>query len=97
MKKRILGILICLIVVICSGCDGEKTYQHAQEPEDKTFAEGYFTVLKEWGEGSISYKIVYANDTKVKYFVIFSNHKGNVTPLYNTDGTLQIYDEQKNE
>ena len=96
MKRRIITLLMCVIlIIICSGCSSDITYKEAQDiqPEEKTFAEGYFTVIKEWGEGNISYKIVYANDTKVKYFVIFSNHKGNVTPLYNADGTLQIHKE----
>ena len=95
MNRKILAFLMCVIlIIICSGCNSNITDKEAQniQPEEKTFAVGYFTVLKEWYEGRIGYKIVYANDTKVKYFVIFSEKKADITPLYNTDGTLQIYE-----
>lgn len=95
MNRKILAFLMCVIlIIICSGCNSNITDKEAQniQPEEKTFAVGYFTVLKEWYEGRIGYKIVYANDTKVKYFVIFSEKKADITPLYNADGTLQIYE-----
>lgn len=56
------------------------------------FANGYFTVITEWGSVP-TYRIVYANDTKVKYFVFFDGYRGGISPLYNADGTLQIYEE----
>ena len=96
MKRRIITLLMCVIlIIICSGCISNITYEKSQDiqTEEKTFALGYFTVLKEWYEGRIGYKIVYANDTKVKYFVIFSEKKADITPLYNADGTLQLYKE----
>lgn len=95
MKRRIFVFLMCVIlIIICSGCSSNISYEESQniQSEEKTFAVGYFTVLKEWYEGRIDYKIVYANDTKVKYFVIFSEKKADITPLYNADGTLQIYE-----
>ena len=42
-----------------------------------------------------SYYIVYANDTKVKYFVKWTGYQFGITPLYNADGTLQIYEESE--
>ena len=39
------------------------------------------------------YKIAYAKDTKVKYLIIVSGYKFGITPLYNADGTLQVYEE----
>lgn len=52
-----------------------------------------FTIVKEWGEFG-QYKIVYANDTKVIYLVCINvNNCLGITPLYNADGTLQIYGE----
>lgn len=42
---------------------------------------------------------MYANDTKVKYFVRQYGYEFGISPLYNADGTLQIYEEseEKNE
>jgi hypothetical protein len=44
------------------------------------------------GMGVNSYMIVYANDTKVMYYIDAYSIAGGMTPLYNADGTLQIYD-----
>lgn len=94
MKRKILGvILICLLSLSCIACG--KTYSEAVSDNgsnENDFCDGYFTVITEWGYQEI-YKIVYANDTKVKYFVILTGYNGGITPLYNADGTLQIYEE----
>ena len=42
---------------------------------------------------TLYYKIAYAKDTKVKYLIIVSGYKFGITPLYNADGTLQVYEE----
>lgn len=72
------------------------TYQEATGQEESNasgdFGDGYFTVITEWG----SYQIVYANDTKVKYLIFDSGmYRFGITPLYNADGTLQIYEESE--
>lgn len=43
-----------------------------------------------------NYYIVYAKDTKVKYFIERTGYQFGITPLYNADGTLQIYEESEN-
>lgn len=83
------------MVVCLTGCG--TTYQEATgQTESNTsddFRNGYFTVITEWGGG---YRIVYANDTKVKYLIINrSQYMSGITPLYNADGTLQIYEESE--
>lgn len=57
-----------------------------------SIGKGYFTTIKEWNSYSDKYRIIYANDTKVLYFVKSSTYTFGITPLYNADGTLQIYD-----
>lgn len=87
-----LSILtLALSTTVFTGC-ANNPYSKKQDLTQSThkgFADGYFTIVKEWGEFG-KYKIVYANDTRVIYFV--SSHLG-ITPLYNADGTLQIYGE----
>lgn len=94
MKRKILAaILICLLSLSCVACS--KTYSEAVSDNGSgtnDFGYGYFTIIVEWGNCGI-YKIVYDNDTKVKYLVIDSTYGGGITPLYNADGTLQIYGE----
>lgn len=90
MKKIIL--LFITIILLISLCACGRTYEEAKNnPHSKSG--NYFTVIKEWGNRSAygnSY-IVYANDTKVMYYIEYGNGRM-ITPLYNADGTLQIYE-----
>lgn len=89
MKKKFLAIILSsMLVLSCVGCG--TTYQEATNTSNSS--DSYFTVITEWG-GTPTYRIVYANDTKVKYFVLFDGYRGGISPLYNADGTLQIYEE----
>lgn len=96
MKKNRKMICIAAITVMacfaCTTCG--KTYQEVinQSDTSESLCNGYFTVITEWGENR-TYRIVYANDTKVKYFVEDGSYSFSITPLYNTDGTLQVYEE----
>lgn len=97
MKKRLLSVALAVAMVACLvGCG--TTYQEATgQTENKAsgdFGNGYFTVIVEWD----SYKIVYAKDTKVKYLIGYRDYpysQFGITPLYNADGTLQIYEESE--
>lgn len=97
MKKKIITCLsilsLALSTTVFTGCanDSYSKKQDLTQSTHKGFADGYFTIVKEWGEFG-KYKIVYANDTRVIYLVYVSSNLG-ITPLYNADGTLQIYGE----
>lgn len=98
MKKRLLIAVLSVVMVVClAGCG--TTYQEAtgqaESNSDDDFAGGYFTVISKWGDAISTYYIIYANDTKVKYFVKWHNSQFGITPLYNADGTLQIYEESE--
>lgn len=86
MKK----FLLLIITVLClSGCSKEEHPNKNDNTYREQMAGGYFTVLEEWDR--VNY-IVYANDTKVKYFVKYGGSVLGITPLYNADGSLQIYE-----
>jgi hypothetical protein len=92
MMKKILCLLltICLILTLV-GCGD--SYSEATYKGDEMFANGYFTIIKEWGSTSDTiYRLMYANDTKVIYFYMNSGYGKDITPMYNADGTLQIYE-----
>ena len=57
------------------------------------FGNGYFTVLVSWESYGTHYAIIYANDTRVKYFIFAGRYAAGITPLYNTDGSVQVQDE----
>lgn len=96
MKKQLLTMALAVVMVVCLvGCG--TTYQEAtgqtESNTSRDFGNGYFTVITEWGNG---YYIVYANDTKVKYLIMErTQYLSGITPLYNADGTLQIYEESE--
>lgn len=92
MKKKILAAIAAgLICVSAVGCG--TTYQEAVNiPEKGNFGNGYFTELTKWSDSSYGYKVIYDNTTKIKYFVFGSRNASGITPLYNADGTLQVYD-----
>ena len=53
-------------------------------------------VLNEWKDGDTAYRIIYMKDTKVKYIVVDDGgSQVTITPLYNADGTLQVYGESQ--
>ena len=92
MKKKIaLFLVLCIMAAMLCGCS--TSYEEANTNPDNYLSKGYFTIIKSW-DGGIDYSteyIVYANDTKVMYYVFRGAHTGGMTPLYNADGTLQIY------
>lgn len=96
MKKQILSVaLAVMMAVFLVGYDTTQ-YQKSQVTEDEENW-GHFTVISQYGIGGFgSYYILYANDTKVMYVLSDGNYNhGAFTPLYNADGTLQIYEESE--
>lgn len=85
-------MVVCLV-----GCG--TTYQEATGQTENNssgdYGNGYFTVITKWENASYTYRIIYANDTKVKYLAITGGNRFGITPIYNTDGTLQIYEESE--
>lgn len=105
--KHTLSMVVLSVVLQATSCG--TTYQEAQEQKVNPveistadsyftdFGNGYFTKLLSWNGDSYKYAIVYANDTKAKYLVFRSGDTGGITPLYNADGSLQVYDESSGE
>lgn len=95
MKRiKYIALLLCLVYVL-TACGGT-TYQEATSDTSTAsndLCNGYFTIVTEWSDVRGTYYIAYANDTKVKYLISTSNYKFGITPLYNSDGSLQIYGE----
>ena len=90
MRKIIAILCVCLLLTGCG-----TRYEDAEDILKETDG-GYFTIIKEWGDVSgDNYEIVYANDTKVKYLIWRAYRKGSITPLYNADGSLQVYEESE--
>ena len=91
MKKVITILCICLLLTGCT------SYENAEDKSEETGG-GYFTAIKEWNDddGGV-YKIVYANDTGVKYLIHKNIYRESMTALYNADGSLQVYEENEED
>ena len=87
MKKSFLKLFTVAlagvaIAVSISGCET------VRDEYGNEYYNDYFVEL-EWGA---NYHIVYDKNTKVKYFILKkSDYVSGITPLYNADGSLQIY------
>ena len=98
--KRILAAIISgLICLSASGCTEPSSYQQAVSVETMSgFGGGYFTEVTRWESRDTSfgplmyYRVAFANDTKVMYLFIRGQYGIAITPLYNADGSLQIYE-----
>ena len=94
MKKKIaLVLVLCITTAMLCGCS-KVSYEDASSEIRIDFSNGYFIPIKEWGTDMDSYyqQLVYANDSKVMYYIIKTSKGIGITPLYNADGTLQIYE-----
>lgn len=77
--KKLLVVLACVVVLLV-GCGTGYTNKK----------ETFYTVVY----SNDSYLVVYDNYTKVMYHMnIGSYNRGNITPLYNADGTLRVWEE----
>lgn len=98
MKKRLLSVALAVVMAVClAGCG--TTYQEAtgqaESNSSSDFGNGYFTKVTDWSSPFNDYAIYYANDTKVKYLVYRGANQFGITPLYNANGTLQLYEESE--
>lgn len=83
-------MVLCLSFASCG-----RNYNNSDE-SIKSVGGDYFVQIKEWESSSLeTFAIVYAKDTKVKYLIWYGNNRGGITPLYNADGSLQVYEEGK--
>lgn len=96
-RMKYIVLLLCLVCVLtaCGTTYQEATGESYTASDD--LCNGYFTIVTEWSDASSTYYIVYANDTKVKYLISSSGYKFGISPLYNSDGSLQVYGEENEE
>ena len=84
--------MLCILVMMLTGCSS--SYEEPHPNSNTNFGNGYFTVIR-WWDGGFDFPteyILYANDTGVMYYAFRTSHAGGITPIYNPDGTLQIWE-----
>jgi Na+/H+ antiporter NhaA len=97
---EIMGGFILVVLIICALVGivmAYKTYQGKYtDQKHATFSteyydDDYFTPISDWSEDGMTYRLMYANDTKVIYLSAQSTYRYSVTPVMNADGTCQVY------
>lgn len=88
MKKKILAVVLGL--TLCLGMTG--CTRGDIEPESSRLANKYIDLVTIYKDDNHSTKVLYDKNTKVMYFVIWSGYQFGITPIYNSDGTVKLYD-----
>ena len=88
MKSKILavalGLTLCFEMTGCTKGD--------IEPESSRLANKYIDLVTIYKDDNNHTKVLYDKNTKVMYFVIWSGYQFGITPIYNSDGTVKLYD-----
>lgn len=93
MKKILIlmsGILLCLSVVGCK--EAEVVFKEKTNPVDKYIN---FVEIAYNFESGYRESVVYDKNTKVMYYIQNSGDTLGITPIYNSDGTVKLYDGDK--
>lgn len=91
LKMIILTCCIATFLVACTSVDSESKEINDQEfvgiTADMWLDDNDYYICK--------YSIIYDSKTKVKYLIVADTPNGDgggITPLYNADGTLQLWE-----
>lgn len=88
MKKKILAVVLGL--TLCFGMTG--CARGDIEPKNSYFANKYIDLVTIYKDDSCNAEVLYDKNTKVMYFVRCSGYQFGITPIYNSDGTVKLYD-----
>ena len=93
MKKLILVLATALVCgMMFVGCKTTVTKDVDNAYYQNAFNQ--FVVVEERRNGDYgTLSIVYDKDTKVMYYMFTSAYRCGVTPIYDSDGGVKIYDE----
>ena len=88
MKRKILASVLGL--ALCFGMTG--CTKGDIEPESSRLANKYIDLVTIYKDDNHNTKVLYDKNTKVMYFVKWSGYQFGITPIYNSDGTVKLYD-----
>ena len=91
MKKKICGVALVLALSIgMTGCgsylkNGDSNFSNVDNKYIKMHE------IYDKNDGSV---VAYDENTKVMYLCVYGNNSMAITPIYNSDGTVKLYDEE---
>lgn len=89
MKKKIAAIIVALSMCVgITGCsekvrDGNRNFTYV----DNKYI--HLITVCDKGDGNV---IAYDEDTKVLYLCVYGYSTMGITPIYNSDGSLKLYE-----
>ena len=92
MKKKILLLTTSVILSMgLAGCTSNSA------SNSFSCLANDFTVVEEKESNFLGdySQIIYDNETKVEYLIIYDGYKCGITPIYNADGTVKVYQEKE--
>ncbi len=87
MKK--IALITALGLTMLTGCSG-----HDVEPEQSSVANKYIDLVVIYENLSQQTEVMYDKNTGVMYFHRDARYDSFITPIYNADGTLKLYEEK---
>lgn len=88
MKKKILAVALGL--TLCFGMTG--CTKGDIEPESSILGNKYIDLVTIYKDDEQNTEVLYDKNTKVMYFLKRNDHQFGITPIYNSDGTVKLYD-----
>lgn len=88
MKKKILAVV--LVLTLCFGMTG--CTKGDIEPESSILGNKYIDLVTIYKDDEQNTEVLYDKNTKVMYFLKRSDYQFGITPIYNSDGTVKLYD-----
>ena len=90
MKKKIVAVVLAL--TLCFGMTG--CTKGDIEPESNILGNKYIDLVTIYKDNDNNIEVAYDKNTKVMYFLKRSAYQFGITPIYNSDGTVKLYDKE---
>ena len=88
MKKKILAVVLGL--TLCFGMTG--CIKGDIESENSDLGNKYIDLVTIYKDDKYSTEVLYDKNTKVMYLCVEGYSMMGITPIYNSDGTVKLYD-----
>lgn len=96
MKKLICLLLTIFMIISISACGVTEDVDNLITTDNSRFARVSKVddrTMFDYADGGICEYTIYDKQTKVMYVCFVGHRRMTMSPLYNADGTLMIYDE----
>jgi len=95
IMKKMFVVLLAVLTLSLTACGGRSPYQKGEIINDTIFDQ--FVIVKDnkydVAKGNwYDFYIVYDKDTKVMYYLASGFNRAMMSPIYNSDGTVKIWD-----